>query len=635
MDQCDVRPFEMWLILCCLAAPGSTERELQCDSLGCEQSLILLNEPSLLRRLRGHFLERGALMCRHSRGLVLATTCAAVAIAYSFSPLQAVQAQDNRIKAQSDAIGENPAQALTTPTVPSKNTAAREERKDREAEAELKRRAGEQVDDDPQGRAQMLGMSLQEADNGRVKVVEVGPTSPAFQSGVRAGDEVISYQGFAADSYRKMIDGMRRLTTEAPDGTMMSLVVLRDGKRVALRIRNPVTPQRTIGPRPLAQATPSGQVATQETLIAPGGVPVAGGGNIAIGNAGPFVDFFGAAPANPNERAVAEIFRLNAPPVTNPPVIADSGIAPANGGGRIGLAGFRDTPSGMVVMVDVGALVPGTYTVGISDPSVLGGTTPDAATPNPNVEKSRVADPPLLPLPPPDAAPVQPAPSGTNQPQGKAAPALRGTVPETVLAQVADSVDSGTTNSAAGQGLPAGQPNVNDAQPNQTSQTAPGVDQTTATTTTTSVPGATRGDIGTITIDQSGTGRMQTTVEGIQVRNVVGQAIVIYSQDGSQQTVPVNLGVGTAAEQGASDPALARGSRRRIVDSRPAATDPPAAVPTQPTARVPVAAGIIRLMSDRRPPPSDTEAAATPTGAGGVVEQPASAAPAAGRNPVR
>jgi hypothetical protein len=109
--------------------------------------------------------------------------------------------------------------------------------------------------------------------------------------------------------------------------------------------------------------------------------------------------------------------------------------------------------------------------------------------------------------------------------------------------------------------------------------------------------------IGTLTVDQSGTGRMQQVVEGIQVQAVVGQAIVLYSQNApnanQQTTLPSNLDPSTDpsspnSENGASKASLPAASGNNQVAPNPGA---------------PVAGGIIRLMTDRRPTPTSSGAA--------------------------
>src|SRR6185369_11885700 len=120
----------------------------------------------------------------------------------------------------------------------------------------------------------------------------------------------------------------------------------------------------------------------------PGGpVAINGGNNVAIDNGGALGDVGGGDSASANERATAQIVRIGgqASPTTDPVAEAAAAgnarnnsqpasqnsqatptAAPVNGGARVGMAGFRDDPSGMVVMVDVAALPAGNYTVGIS-----------------------------------------------------------------------------------------------------------------------------------------------------------------------------------------------------------------------------------------------------------------------------
>ncbi len=324
--------------------------------------------------------------------------------------------------------------------------------KDEAAEEKLKLRAGERVGDDARGMAQVLGMSLQEGPRERVKVVEVAMNSPAFDAGVMKGDEIVAFQGFRGESYRKWIDGIRRLTTDTGAGLKIPVVVAREGEQLTVRIVVPEKPVRPSTPRALAQPG--------STLVLPGTNPatpvpgspgvavVSGGNNVAIDNTGPFAEFFGGQAASANERAMAQIFRIGGPPATNKSG-AFATAAPVGGGPRIGLAGFRDGPSGMVVMVDVGALPPGNYIVGISDPSVISGAaTTGTRAVHPKVQVPSQSAPPQPPTPAPgtggrfvpsDAAP---APPGAGQPQGSLPPASNSLIARTVLAQVSTSEQS-------------------------------------------------------------------------------------------------------------------------------------------------------------------------------------------------
>ena len=108
-----------------------------------------------------------------------------------------------------------------------------------ERAAALERRAGERVGGRPSGRANVLGMSLQEGGRGRVQVVDVAAASPAFDAGVRKGDVIVSFAGFHGENYRDWIEGMGKLVTDTPDGETIDVELLRGGKRVAARIRAP------------------------------------------------------------------------------------------------------------------------------------------------------------------------------------------------------------------------------------------------------------------------------------------------------------------------------------------------------------------------------------------------------------
>ncbi len=219
-------------------------------------------------------------------------------------------------------------------------------------------------------------MSIQEADNGLPKVIDVAAASPAWDAGIKKGDRIVSFQGLQADSYRKWIDGMRRLSSGLPVGAPLLVVISRDGKQIPYRILSPGPAVRLPARNPLAQQGNPVIPPPSETPPGPPG-PVglpAGGNNTVIDNAGPFGAFFGGQTEGPNERAMAEIERLNVPPTTgsgnstgrtagsatgatdtnqsqNPS--ASTSTVPPRGRMRIGLAGFHDDPSGLVVMVDV------------------------------------------------------------------------------------------------------------------------------------------------------------------------------------------------------------------------------------------------------------------------------------------
>lgn len=672
-------------------------------------------------------------MFRHySQALLIALTSSCLAIAISPARIAFAATDDGSIAAKSDAQVENPATKIATPSVPEKRAGlsdAATEAEQKENAHILKRRAGEQSTKDPEARASVLGMYLQEDPNSALRVVEVGTATPAFDAGVRTGDQILSYQGFNADNYRKWIDGIRKLTTEAPAQSRIPVIVLRDGKRMALQIRVPDRVVRTDTTRALAQQL-QGQAAAGPNAPLPTGPTGAGAGNnnVLVDNGGAFGDFFGDQ-TSPSDAATAEIVRLNMPAGTagvgQPAPVGGStphtanrtgaagntvkaaGAAASPGtGARIGVAGFRDDPSGMVVMVDVGALPAGNYSVGISDASVMAGANagnnagnvgganptlngrpgsgqsqqflpPPAGAVPPNnkylPQRGGAAAPQGTPAGTPAASPAAPA-GGAGAPQGSLQ-----MIPRTVLAQVAagnqggaagGAGSSGTGSGAApgpragaaatptGQvkpiqepptsridprtGAPGAPSGVNNALQRAGNNTATGTGATDGTGATSGnagangLGGAGLNEIGTLTVDQSGTGRLQTTVPGAQVRSVVGQAIVIYAPTSQQQTtLPPNLngGSGAASRQGVTDAtSSARGSQGTVPGVQGTATTQ-AGVANQPTGtRVPIAAGVIRLISDHRPPATGTDTTGASTGLDNGTGAAETATPATGQN---
>jgi len=535
----------------------------------------------------------------------------------------------------------------------------RETAKDDAAEEKLKLRAGERVGANAKGSAQVLGMSLQEGTHQRLKVVDVALNSPAFDAGVMKGDEIVAFQGFRGESYRKWIDGVQRLTADTAPGLKISVVIARDGKQLTVPIEVPQRPVRPSTPPILAQP---GNTAAIQPGLGPG-TPSAivggnGGNSVVFDNSGPFGEFFGGETATANDRAIAHLVRIGGQPLPKAPgtpgaaqnSTVGAAAAPPNGAARIGIAGFRDEPSGMMVMVDVGALPPGNYTVAITDPStIVGAAATDTGVVTPNIPRPPQLAPPQAPAPAPGAggtvvpkgaAPVQRA---APQPQSNLPPASNRVVPYTVLAQVAATAEPANTDVGSSSGAdripPSSTPTgrLNNAQRAQAAQAATGTTQNAASAAT---AGATLNQIGTITIDQSGTGRMQQKLENVQVRSVVGRAIVLYSQGGPQTTLPANLNgsAGAAKRQGVND-STTRDSQQptdATGGQGSAASQSAARQQATPGSQVPVAGGIIQLVTDRRPPPTavpgTTEA---PAGANGAVQQPASATPPAGQNLVR
>jgi hypothetical protein len=516
----------------------------------------------------------------------------------------------------------------------------------RERAEALKRRAGEQVAGQPRGRANVLGMSLQEAGRGRVQVIDVAAASPAFDAGVRKGDEIVSFDGFRGESYRDWIDGMGRLVTDTPDGETIAIELLRGGKRVAARIRAPEA--RADDPRLPGLLAPMPQQGLPGVPTQSGqpGIPqpnqplVGGSGSDVFINNAPFSEAFNAGDGNVNDRAMAEIVRLSPQQQSAPADNLNAGTnaqqragargvgpqqptppnATSGEAGRIGVAGFRNDANGLLVMIDIAGLEPGSYRVGIDDPGVVigsdstvtGGVPTGIVTPpnranqidlpagnQPAVPQNGAGVKPGTAQPNPADAGAPQADGRTDQsdipPSGLARPL---STPPSGLARPLSTPPSGQTRplTSTPTGLPdTRQPGRADTPPGESSQ------------------GGTLSQIGVLTVDQSGTGRLQQVVEGVQVAEIVGQAIVIYAPARPPQTaIPPDPNV-SGVREGAGDPNVPAESQ---------ATAGATQAPRQNAAAIagaaqvngatqPVAAGVIRLLSDRRPALGATD---SPTG---------------------
>lgn len=452
----------------------------------------------------------------------------------------------------------------------------------------LKQRAGEQAGDNPSGRTLILGMRVKEAADGGVEVAEVGTATPAQEAGILKGDRIISFQNFKANTYRKWIDGITRIATKAEDGSKLTVVVSRDGNPVTTKVR---VPENQLGPIKLPLGPQPGLVQPS-----PGNVNhiSANGGdsNTAVVANGAVANFLNEATEPSAEKAVAELFRIGATrraesdrnvsdrPHTEPG-------SPQSAGARVGFAGFRNNASGMLVMVDVGGLEPGNYTVNLAEASTIRNQPetsrqtsnfPEPANPaTDEAAKPRGSDAEANPgglVPNSNKAPLE-TPAGAPQSQLEQ-PARE--IPHTVLAQVAASPGiEGTATPTSDSKLPESQIRATGA--NQPTSVAPPV----------------QNSLGTLTVDQSGTGRMQQVAEGLRVNSVVGQALVIYISNSSATTLPANLDTTTdpspLKKTAGADPANSSNARLSS-----AAFDNRAA---------PVVGGVIHLLSDRGAPAPD------------------------------
>jgi hypothetical protein len=541
----------------------------------------------------------------------------------------------------------------------------------------LKRRAGEKIAGSAQGRAVVLGMHIQESDFERARVIDVGPATPAFDAGIRKGDEIVSFDGFRADTYRDWVDGMRRLSTDTPDGDTLPIVINRQGRQINLRLR---VPESNAGFLPGEDRLTLNQTTIPGAAPQPGAVPVGQGGP-AIGNTGDnvllsdaFGNEFNDASSGATENAIAEIFRLSTAAPTPGAQIpgtpgVDQRVAAAqpqqqqqttggvDPGGRVGVAGFRNDANGLFVMLDVGGLPPGTYQVGIDDPGVLQGAgVANQAERDPNLAPQRTlgggigterqVTPPrqIGPLngasdhtTPADAgtrgagasgsssesgttgegAPAGTAPRGGSSPQGRLdVPTNRSVeTPRSVLAQVVDTETAPGEVPSSTQ-LPGTSTSTTESQPGviEPGTSATGIPETPSPTGDPRTADARRdpslnGDninagatsanqIGTLTVDQNGAGRLQQVVEGLQVQDVIGQAIVIYGNQTTTTAPDPGAAVGPerTVEQGTvrnNQAATSQGGAGQAADPRLHG----AGVAPNGASQMPIAGGLIRSMS--------------------------------------
>ena len=119
---------------------------------------------------------------------ILATAFTLSAAHFSVAP--SAQAQDSQRQAAARVVREKAAAEATANTTPGRGDAEVRDEKSATDQEKLNRRAGERAGAGTLGESQVLGMSVKEAGRGGVKVVKVAASSPAFNAGIREGDEL-------------------------------------------------------------------------------------------------------------------------------------------------------------------------------------------------------------------------------------------------------------------------------------------------------------------------------------------------------------------------------------------------------------------------------------------------------------
>ena len=223
----------------------------------------------------------------------------------------------------------------------------------------------------------ILGMKLYEERPGVIRVTDVAAASPAWDAGVRPGDQLTSVDGVKLGRLAPWVEDMAKLLGDREDGHAVAAEVVRDGAPLDLRIRLLVSTAAEARDKQQANeamakaAAAAGQQGQQQ----PGQIPVAVGRpdgdryyDRYAGYGGGVPAFFGGGDDGVTEDA-------NDDRMANRAVAHLSGVNTVNGGarGQVGIAAFRTSGQGVAAMVSVRGLPQGSYVVGIDDGSAIAG----------------------------------------------------------------------------------------------------------------------------------------------------------------------------------------------------------------------------------------------------------------------
>ena len=248
--------------------------------------------------------------------------------------------------------------------------------------------------------AMMLGMKLYERHSGSIYVDDVAATSPAWDAGIRPGDQLISIDGLTPNRLAPWVDDVGKVLQKTPDGKSVAAEVIRNGEKLALRVRLPVSnaaqvrdarqEERAIADMHAGrqQPLPPNQQTRQPALGASelgredyrsgyGGYGLGG-----YGLGGFFVDdqsdAMGSTDSANSPRddrmannAIARLMAVNTLAGGNNRSTSLSNVQ--SSGGQVGLAAFQNTEQGVHAVVAVRGLPQGTYHVGIGQGDALAG----------------------------------------------------------------------------------------------------------------------------------------------------------------------------------------------------------------------------------------------------------------------
>jgi hypothetical protein len=237
--------------------------------------------------------------------------------------------------------------------------------------------------------AMMLGMKLYEQRTGHIMVTDVATKSPAWDAGIRAGDRLLSIDTLRPMSLAPWVTDIGKVLKDTPDGRTVAAAVERDGERLALDVRLPVSKageardarQEEEAIAEIAAAQSQQQPMQQQGAgTMPGGddtgavvVPGGGGGGVVGIDVGGFGDGgFDDGSGDPQrsenrlaQTAMAQLMGVNRMPRGTAEEQAGQMQNPRGAGGQVGVATFEDTGEGVNVDVLVRGLPRGSYRVGI------------------------------------------------------------------------------------------------------------------------------------------------------------------------------------------------------------------------------------------------------------------------------
>ncbi len=255
--------------------------------------------------------------------------------------------------------------------------------------------------------AMMLGMKLVERSEGNIHVDDVAATSPAWDAGIRRGDRLLSIDGIKPKSLSKWVEDLGSVLKDTPDGHAVATDVERDGEKLALRIRMPVSKAAAVRDarqeeQAIAQMAAENQQ-QQMPLAQQGGQTIVSGnemgdagygrgnGGYAVGGWG-LGGFFDDEDTNSNRnntgddrmanRAIAQLMAVNTVSGAGGANSLNGQAGQLNGmqsnnaqtsGGQVGVAAFQNTGQGVSAVVVVRGLPQGTYRVGIGQGDGMAG----------------------------------------------------------------------------------------------------------------------------------------------------------------------------------------------------------------------------------------------------------------------